>query len=435
MSIGPILLQIVLIFLNAVFASAEIAVISMNDARLKQLTAQGNKSAQRITALTEQPARFLATIQVAITLAGLLGSAFAADNFAEPLVALLVQMGISVNPSILKTICVFIITMILAYFNLVFGELVPKRIAMKKPESMALSMAGLLHIVSILFKPLVALLTNSTNFILKLLRVDPNGEEEKVTEEEIRMLLSTGNEQGTIDIAESELIQNVFEFNDTTIGHICTHRLDVQALDVEEELDVWERIIGESRHSLYPVYGADSDDIIGVLDTKDYFRLNDRSNKDTIMDQAVDSPRFVPEGMHANTLFKRMKEERTYFYIVLDEYGGVAGIITIQDLVESLVGEIGEDEEMGQEIKKVDENKWRLKGFTPLSSVMDALDISLPTEHYDTFAGYIYSLIDRIPDDGEQFFCEDGRLKIKVETVVNHRIMDTTVQLVGDEMV
>ena len=219
--IGSIILLIVLIFLNAIFASAEIAVISMNDAKLKKLTEEGNKKAIKLTKLTEQPARFLATIQVVITLAGFLNSAFAADYFADPLVDLFVSLGVPIPRSVLSSVSVIIITVILSYFNLVFGELVPKRIAMKK------TLAGPLYTISKIFTPLVFLLTVSTNGVLRLLGIDPNESEEQVTEEEIRMMLSEGSQQGTIDQSETEMIQNVFDFNDISVEQICTHRIDV----------------------------------------------------------------------------------------------------------------------------------------------------------------------------------------------------------------
>ena len=232
--VRPLVLLIILIFLNAAFASAEIAVISMKDARLKKLTEEGNARAIKLTALTRQPARFLATIQVAITLASLLQSAFAAENFAGPLVKLMTDAGVTISESVLRSGCVVVITLILAYFNLVFGELVPKRVAMKKAESMALGMAGSLYMVSKVFAPLVWLLTASTNLILRMLGMNPDEEGETVTEEEIRMMLAEGNEKGTIPAEENELIQNVFEFNDISVEEICTRRRDVNLLSMEE---------------------------------------------------------------------------------------------------------------------------------------------------------------------------------------------------------
>lgn len=385
--IGALLLQVVLIFLNATFASAEIAVISMNETRLRKLTADGDKRAVKLSALTEQPARFLATIQVAITLAGLLGSAFAAENFAGPLVGWLTAAGVAIPESVLKSIAVFLITLILAYFNLVFGELVPKRIAMKKADSMALSMSGMLYGVSRAFAPLVFLLTVSTNLILKLMGINPEEEEEKVSEEEIRMLLMEGNAQGTIDARENEMIQNIFDF----------------------------------------------DDIVGILDTRDYFRMEDRS-REAVMAQAVDKAWFVPDGMKADVLFSNMKKNRTYFAVLVDEYGGVSGIITLHDLMEALVGELCEEEEAlrPREIEKISDKEWKVQGCAPLDDVAEALGVHLPTDTYDTFNGFICSIIGRVPKNGERFECEFSGVRVLVHSVENHRIGTTTLHLIDE---
>ncbi|QNM06026.1 hemolysin family protein [Qiania dongpingensis] len=428
--IGPILLQIVLIFLNATFASAEIAVISMNETKLKKLADEGNKRAGKLAALTEQPARFLATIQVAITLAGLLGSAFAAENFAGPLVTVLMDMGVTVPENVLKSVSVFLITLVLAYFNLVFGELVPKRIAMKKSEETALGMAGTLSFVSKVFAPLVFLLTASTNGILRLMGIDPDEDDEKVTEEEIRMLLMAGNEQGTIDADENEIIQNVFKFDDITVGQICTHRVEVTSLLLADSMEEWERIIHESRHTHYPVCGESRDDILGVLDTKDYFRLPERT-KEAVMEKAVDGAYFIPEAMKANVLFRNMKKTRTYFAVIIDEYGGMAGIITLHDLMEALVGDLYELEEPEQpeDIQNIGEGQWQIQGCADLDEVAETLGVRLPTDVYDTYNGFLFGVIGRVPGDGETFTCRYDRMKIEVHTVVNHRICDTTVTL------
>ena len=337
--IGAILLQILLIFGNAVFASAEIAVISMNDAKLKRMTHDGDKRAKKLTALTEQPARFLATIQVAITLAGLMGGAFAAENFAGPLVGLLMSLGVPVPENVLHSVSVVLITLALTYFSLVFGELVPKRIAMKKPDSMALGMSGMLFGVWKLCKPVVWLLTFSTNQILRLLGVDPEEEDEVVTEEEIRMMLAEGREQGTIRPEESQMIQNVFEFDDTPAEQAGTHRKDVVFLHMEDEDAVWDQTILESRFTYFPVCRENRDNVIGILDTRDYFRLKDRS-RESLMEHAVDRPFLVPETMRAHSLLSAMKKERKYFAVLLDEYGSVTGIVTLHDLVEELVGDL-----------------------------------------------------------------------------------------------
>ena len=422
--IGPILLQVVLIALNAVFASAEIAVISMNDTKLQKMAKGGDARAKRLVRLTEQPTKFLSTIQVAITLAGLLGSAFAAENFAGALVTAAQETGVGISAAVLETLAVFIITLVLAYFNLVFGELVPKRVGMKKAEGLALGMSGMLTMVSKFFAPLVWLLTASTNGILKLLGIDPEDEEETVSEEEIYMMLEVGAEKGTIDKEETEWIRNVFAFDDTAVGEVCTHRVDVTALGLEESDEAWKETILQSRFTYYPIYGEDQDDIVGVLNTKDYFRLEDRS-RENVLAKAAEKPYYVPETMKADVLFHNMKRERKHFAIVLDEYGGLSGVISMFDLMELLVGGLDEDE---KDIVSVGENTWQISGNASLDDVAEELEIRLPVEEYDTFGGYIFGELGKIPDDGAKFLLEAGGMKIQVEKVENHRIIDTVVR-------
>lgn len=426
--IGPILLQIILIFLNAVFASAEIAVISISKTRLKKLEKEGDNRAGQLLILTDQPAKFLATIQVAITLAGLLGSAFAADSFAEPLVELLLEKGVLIPEAVLHSFCVFLITLILAYFSLVFGELVPKQIAMKKAESLALLLSGVLYGVSKAFAPLVFLLTASTNLILKVFGISPEREEEKVSEEEIRMLLLEGNAQGTIHVEESQMIENIFKFNDIIVGQICTHRWEITSINKNDSLGCWEKIIMESRHTYYPIWEGDRDNVIGILDTRDYFRTEEKS-KEKLFETAVDKPYFIPETMHANVLFHDMQMTRRYFAVIIDEYGGLEGIITLHDLMEALVGEIYEEEEPEKPapIEKIEENKWCIYGYADLELVARTLNMLLPVEKYDTYGGFICGIINRVPKNGETFECEYHNLKIKIYTVEGHRIGKTIV--------
>ena len=421
---GPLILQVVLIALNAIFASAEIAVISMNDTKLQKMAKEGDARAKRLVALTEQPTKFLSTIQVAITLAGLLGSAFAAENFAGALVAAIQGTGVGISAAVLETFAVFVITLVLAYFNLVFGELVPKRVGMKKAEGLALGMSGMLTMVSKFFAPLVWLLTASTNGILKLLGINPEDEDETVSEEEIYMMLEVGAEKGTIDKEETEWIRNVFAFDDTSVDEVCTHRVDVTALGLEESDEEWKETILQSRFTYYPVYREDQDDIVGVLNTKDYFRLEEQS-RENVLTKAVEKPYYVPETMKADVLFHNMKKERKHFAVVLDEYGGLSGVISMHDLMELLVGDLDEDE---KEIVSVGENTWRISGGASLDDVAEELEIKLPVEEYDTFGGYIFGELGKIPDDGAKFVLEAGGMKIQVEKVENHRIIETVVK-------
>ena len=426
--IGAIILQILLIALNAVFASAEIAVISMNEIKMKKASEEGDKRAKKILRLTEQPARFLSTIQVAITMAGLLGSAFAAENFAGVLVKMISSTGIGISETTLKPIAVLLITMILAYFNLVFGELVPKRIAMKKSEQLALGMAGMLSLVSKLFAPLVWLLTVSTNGILRLLGMKAEDEEEQVSEEEIQMILEKGSASGVIDEENKEIISNVFDLDDLSAEEVCTHRRDVVSLDMEDSMEEWEATIQNNRHTYYPVY-ENMEDVIGILDTRDYFRLRERS-RDVVMKQAVKQAVFIPETMKVNVVFQNMKKTRNYFTVVLDEYGGISGILTLHDVIEALVGDLNEKgEENVIEIEKIGENTWRIYGQADLEEVAEEIKLDLPTDEYHTYGGYIIGLLGKIPKDGSTFTVSDERVTIQVMNVENHRIGETYLTL------
>ena len=401
----------------------------MNDARLRQLTSEGNKKAVRLSKLTDQPSRFLATIQVAITLAGLLSSAFAADSFAAPIVDALIRAGVTVPKRVLSSVTLVVITLILAYFNLVFCELVPKRIAMKRAESMALGMSGMLYGVSVVFKPVVWLLTVSTNLVLRIFGINPDENDEKITEEEIRMLLSQGSEQGTIKEYENEIIQNVFDFNDTTIEQICTHRRDVDLLDCADTVEQWNKTINETRHSFYPLVRDNNENIIGILDTKDYFRLKNKTKR-TVIANAVDEPVFVPEGMSAYRLFKQMKSSRKYFAVIVDEYGGFEGVITLHDLMEALVGDMHDIDEgrITKDIQPLTEDSWRIKGSADIAEVSHTLGLDLMNEDlYDTFNGYVCDVLQRVPNDGEIFICETDDLTISVRTVKNHMVQSAIV--------
>lgn len=420
-----ILLQVFLILLNAVFASAEIAVISINDAKLARMVAEGDKRAVRLARLTSQPARFLATIQVAITLSGFLGSAFAAENFSDGLVNWLVGLGVGIPAATLDAIAVVIITLILSYFTLIFGELVPKRVAMRKAESLALGISGLISAIAKLFAPIVWFLTASTNAVLRLLGIDPNAEEETVSEEEIRMMVDVGTQKGTIDHEEKQFIQNVFEFDDLTAGEIATHRTDLTILWQEESMEEWASTIHNSRHTRYPVCGESADDVVGILNAKDYFRLTDRS-RETVMEQAVETPYFVPDSVKADVLFRNMKGSCHPLAVVLDEYGGMTGIVTINDLVEQLVGDLGEEDVCRSDfplIEAVDSGTWKIRGEAPLEEVAQVLGVTLPCEDFDTFNGLIFGAMATIPEDGATIEVETAGLVIRVTEIRNHQVV------------
>ncbi len=421
-----LLIQVVLIALNAIFASAEIAVLSINETKLERMAEQGDKRAKRLFRLTQEPARFLATIQVAITLSGFLGSAFAADNFSEPLVEWVLSLGVNIPRGTLDTIAVVLITLLLSYFTLVFGELVPKRVAMNKAESLALGISGLVGGISKAFKPIVWLLTASTNAILRLLGVDPHESNEQVSEEEIRMMVDAGSEKGAIDQQEKEFIQNVFEFDDLTAEEIATHRTDAIILFTEDSMEEWKRTIHESRHTLYPVCQESADKVIGILNAKDYFRLEEKT-REAVM--AVVKPAyFVPATIKADVLFRNMRLSHNSMAVVLDEYGGMEGIVTLNDLLEELVGDLGDEtpEEANNEphIEQVDENTWNLIGNVELADIEHTLEVELGCEDVDTFTGLVFDTLGMIPHDGDQDIdLEFKGLQIHISRIEEHQIV------------
>ena len=425
----PIIIQIILISANAIFAAAEIAVISVNSAKLERMAEDGNKKAKKLLALTKNSSKFLSTIQVAITFAALLGSAFAADSFAEPLSAWFNSLSFMTNVGIIvpESVFVILVTIILSFFSIVFGELVPKRFAMKHAERVAFALSGLLRFVSIAFAPFVWILTKSTNLILRIFGIKPDEEEEAASEEELRIMLDTSSERGEIDTLENEMIQNIFEFDDISISEVCTHRKKVAFLRRDETIDEWKKTIAKTRHGYYPICGDTVDDVIGILSIKKFFRFECK-NIAMAMRLATEKPYFVPENTKADVLFNNMKQTKNYFAVVVDEYGGTLGVITIHDLLEILVGDMDEKEDtVVVEIVPLEDEKWRILGITPIQEVEEVLDTKIDVEDCDTFGGYILSLLGEIPDDGAVLDLETDNLFIHVESVQDHTIHSTII--------
>jgi len=421
---GQLILQAVLIFFNAIFASAEIAVISLNDLALKQTAEQGNKKAIKLVRLTEQPSRFLATIQIGITLAGFLGSAFAADNFSEHLVALLKSTGIGLSESILKTISVVLITILLSFFTLLLGELVPKRIAMKKSESLAMALAGFIYFISIIARPVVSFLTFSTNLIVRLFGINPNDNQERVTEEEILMMVGAGTESGAIDQQEKAMIENIFAFDDIIAADIMIHRTDVNILWKSDSLEEWERSFQNSNHSRMPVCDEDVDDVIGIMYLKDFYTavrkgITDVSELCTLLRPAY----FVPETVKIDLLFRNMQRSKNHFAVVVDDHGGVSGIITMSDILGEIVGDIGESPEDGSlDIVPLGENKWRVRGVTPLEDI-EMIPFGDLADDYDTVGGLALGLLGELPEEGDEVpELEVNRLKLQVTEIRGRRV-------------
>lgn len=424
----PLLLQVVLIFLNAIFACAEIAVISMNEAKLNKLVSEGNKKAKALQRLSENPSQFLSTIQIAITLSGFLGSAFAAGNFAEMLTNWLLAIGIANegNVGIYDSISVIFITLILSYFTLVFGELIPKRIGMRKSEGIALALAIPLNFISKIFKPIVWFLTISINCVLKIIGIDPNQSDGDEGEENIIMMADMSSEKGLIDKEEQQMIRNVFEFDDLSVGEFDTHRTEVEFLWDSDNIDEWDKIIKGSFHKFYPICGESADDIIGVLNIREYFKLVDRT-KENVMKKCVNPAYFIPETLKADVLFKQLKKTKNQFAIVLDEYGGVEGVVTIDDILEQLVGDFN-DTEKTLETKQVDKQSWEISGVATIEEINNIFDTNFLTDEYDTFNGLVFSHLGEVPDDNSTFNISIGDLHIQVLEIREHKIQKAIVK-------
>ena len=428
-----ILLQVVLILINAFFAATELAVVSLNSTKLRKLEEDGNKTASKLLKMVEEPSAFLSTIQVAITLAGYLGSAFAAENFSGNLSNwLYYTLGFqALSLKALNTVSIIIITIILSYFTLVFGELVPKRIAMQKPYEVAKLACGVIRGMAFVLRPVIWLLSVSVNAVLRLLRLKVEAEEESVTEDEIRMMVDLGGQRGTIDEDEQEWIQNVFDFGDISVREAMTPRNDVDALpDDADDQEILE-MVRECGRSRIPVYQENIDTIVGILNARD-FLLDRNSGKNTPLKELLRPAYFAPETIKADNLFKEMQKEKVHIAIVVDEYGGTEGIITMEDLLEEIVGNIYDefDQPEQPEIVPLEENQWRVSGATPLSSLVDDLDLPLPeSDDYDTLGGMIVTRLSSIPKDGEELDLEVNGVALHVERIRDHRIESVVVRL------
>ena len=416
-----ILVLAILILVNALFAAKEIAFISLNDAKIEKQAKEGNKKAKQIRKMLKEPSKLLATIQIGITLAGFLSSAFAADAFADDLAPLL-QNLIPLGVAAWKSISIIIITIILSYFSLVFGELVPKRLAMKNAEKMAFATIGLIRTISIIASPFVKLLTVSTNGISKLFGIGET-DEETVTEEEIRMMVDVGEEKGSIDEEEKELINNVFEFNDKVVSEIMIHRKDIYAIDINSDINNILKELDEYKYSRIPVYEDSIDNIVGMLFIKDLLANVNKKEKAKIS-KLLREAYFVSENKLINELFKDLQRNKQQIAIVLDEYGGTAGLITMEDILEELVGNIFDEyDEEEKEFEKIDDNTFMISGSVSIHDLRKILEVDIPDGEYDTLSGYLIELLGRIPYDDEKPVIETKKVTYKIEEYEEKRIL------------
>ena len=427
-----LLLQAFLIFLNAFFAMTEIAVISLNPGKLKLLEEEGDKTAPKLRKMVEEPSGFLSTIQIGITLAGYLGSAFAADNFSDPLTQwVYYRLGFQALPmKALDVLAVIVITLILSYFTLVLGELTPKRIAMQKPLEAARFACGVVSALAVVMRPAVWFLSASTNGMLRLLGMKVEAEEEPVTEEEIRMMVDLGEARGTIESEEKEWIKNVFEFGDDVVRDVMTHVSDITAFPLDATDAGIQRTIRETGLSRYPVYGEDIHDILGILNAREF-----------LLDRMTGSPRplrellrpayFVPDTLKATALLQDMQSRKVHLAVAIDEYGETAGLVTMEDLVEEIVGNIYDEFDPAEptQIQELEPGVWRVSGSADIQEVAETIGAELPEDlDFDTLGGLVFSRLHTIPKDGAVMDVEAYGLHIHVEGIQDRRIVAATLR-------
>ena len=431
-----LLLQVILIAINAFFAMTEIAVISLNATKLKKMEEDGDKVATRLLRMVEHSTSFLSTIQIGITLAGYLGSAFAADSFSDGLTSWLYNtVGFQVlSYQALNSVSVVIITVILSYFTLIFGELVPKHIAMQKSMQVAKIASSVITALATVMRPVIWFLTFSTNTVLKLLRLKTTSEEETVTEEEIRMMVDLGEERGTIDSDEGEWIDNVFEFGETTVREAMTHVSELVAIPVDATQDEITKVIRESGRSRIPVYAKNLDDILGILNARE-FLLERGEGSDKLPERLIRPAYFVPETLRAATLFKDMQQKKQHIAVVVDEYGQTSGIVTMEDLLEEIVGSIYDETDPAEElpITQIEDGVWRALGSAELDEIADAMDIEFPEDlDFDTLNGLVFSQLNNIPKDGTVLDLQAYGLDIHVERIARRRVVSATLRKLAE---
>ena len=421
-----ILLQVILILVNAFFAGTEMAVVSLNATKLRKMQEEGNKIAGKLLSMVEDSSAFLSTIQVAITLAGYLGAAFAGENFAPVLSNWLYNdLGFQLIPlTALNSVAIIIITIILSYFTLVFGELVPKRIALQKSYEWAKMACGVIRGMAFVLRPVIWLLSVSVNGVLRLLHMKVEAEEENVTEDEIRMMVDLGGEKGAIDEDEQEWIQNVFDFGDSSVRESMTPRSDMDALDIESTDGEILEMIQETGRSRFPVYEESVDTILGILNVRDYL-LDRNAGKKTSLKDLLRPAHFVPETMKADNLFKEMQKEKVHIAVVVDEYGGTEGLCTMEDIVEELVGEIwDEHDEVIEEFKKQPDGSYLISCNANLTDLYDLFSIKGESDS-TTVSGWVMEEVGRVPEEGDHFVYEN--LDVTVTKVDHRRVLEIRV--------
>lgn len=440
-STGNIAIRLVILFVlilvNAFFAMSEIAIISLNDNKIDKLAGEGHKKAKQILRLTANSSGFLSTIQIGVTLAGFLTSASAAEFFSPIVANAFVGWfpALSSYETVVGTISLVIVTLVMSYFSLVLGELVPKRIAMQKSEQVSYFVVGILLFINKITGPFVKILSLSTNGVIRLIGLDPNADEEQVTEEEILMMVDVGEEKGVIENAQREMINNIFEFDDIDAGDIMTHRVDITAVEADEPISEVVQAAIEDGYSRIPVYDDDPDNIVGIVYIKDLLKfIGQNMPTDTTIRYIMREAYFVPETKRCGELFNEMIEKHMQMAIIIDEFGGTAGLVTIEDLVEAIVGNIQDEyDEEEDEISKINESTFTVEGITDIDEVDELVGATLPEGDYDTIGGFIISQLGYLPVDGDMDTLTYENLIFTVLNVEERRIGKIKIEILPRE--
>lgn len=424
--LSKLILIAILTAINAFFASAEMAIVSVNKSKVKALSEEGNKNAKLLYKLIKEPSNFLSTIQIGITLAGFFSSASAATGLSTYIANILRPLNIPYT----NEISMVVITIILSYFTLVFGELVPKRIALKKSESIALHSVKPIYFISIIAKPFIKILSLSTGLVLKLTGNNDPDIEDTVSEEEIKALIHRSTEDGLIDDDEKEMLCKVFEFNDRLAKEIMTSRSDTFLIDIDDDFkDVLDKIL-ELNYSRIPVYKDDIDNIIGILYVRDLLAKAREVGFDNInIESILHKPYFVPETKRTNDLFKVLKEAKIHLAVLFDEYGGFSGIVTMEDLVEEIMGDIEDEYDIDEDISQIDEENYIVKGYLSVNDFNDRFNMNIEPGDYDTLNGYLITTLGKIPNENEVVILED--VKFTVAKIENRRVEEIKVSLLN----
>lgn len=417
---SQLILIVILVMVNAFFASAEMAIVSLNKNKIKLLAEEGNKKANLLLKLMDEPTKFLSTIQVGITLAGFFSSASAATGISNDMSIFLDKYSIPYS----EQISLIVVTIVLSYITLVFGELFPKRLALQKSEAIAMFSIKPVLFISKIAVPFVKLLSASTNILVRLTGIDGEGLEEKVSKEEIRSMMEVGQEHGVINETEKEMIDSIFEFDDKLADEVMTPRTEVYLINIDTPVSEFLDELLEEKYSRIPVYEGDLDNIIGILYMKDFFiaaRTHGFENVD--IRSILHSPYFVPERKNIDELFKELQSSKQHMAVLIDEYGGFSGIVTIEDLIEEVMGDIHDEYDDDEpDIKKIDNNTFIVNGLSALDELNNSLHLNLASEDCDTISGYLVDLIGRIPNDGEEEVIEQDNIVFKIEEVKEKRI-------------